>query len=351
MPGSVFGQEFRITTFGESHGGAVGVIIEGVTPGMDFSEKEIQKEMDRRKPGQSDISTPRNESDMIHVMSGVFQGKTTGTPLMMMVQNRDARPTSYDKIKEIFRPGHADYAYQQKYGIRDYRGGGRSSGRETAARVAAGAVAKMILKQEDIKITAYVKRGAGIECKTIDFEEIERNIVRAADAEAAKKIIEKVVKAREEGNSVGGIVECVITGVPAGLGEPVFDKLDAELAKAMLSLGAVKGIEFGAGFAAADMTGKENNDEITSKGFLSNNAGGITGGISTGQDIVFRIVVKPTPSISMSQKTIDLEGNDTECETYGRHDPCIFARIVPVVEAMAAIVLADHLKRQKALHV
>ncbi|MBN2640282.1 MAG: chorismate synthase [Victivallales bacterium] len=349
MPGSVFGQEFRITTFGESHGGAVGVIIEGVTPGMELSEKLIQKDMDRRRPGQSDVSTPRQESDMIHIMSGVFHGKTTGTPLMMMVQNRDARPISYDKIKDIFRPGHADFAYERKYGYRDYRGGGRSSGRETAARVAAGAVAKMILKQENIKITAYVKRGAGIECENIDFDEIEKNIVRAADAEAAKKIIEKIVAARTEGNSVGGIVECVVSGVPAGLGEPVFDKLDADIAKAIISLGAVKGIEFGAGFAAADMTGKENNDEITSAGFLSNNAGGITGGISTGQDIIFRIAVKPTPSISLSQKTIDTNGNDAECQTFGRHDPCIFARIVPVVEAMTAIVLADHLKRQKAL--
>lgn len=349
MAGSVFGQEFRVSTFGESHGGGVGAIVEGVTPGLELPLDKIQFEMDRRRPGQSDASTPRQESDTVRILSGIFEGKATGTPLMMMVENKDARPGAYEQVKSVFRPGHADYAYWKKYGIRDYRGGGRSSGRETAARVAAGAVAKLMLAPLGIKFTAYVKRGAGIDCKIIDFNEIERNIVRAADPEAARGIIAKVMEARAAGDSVGGIVECVITGVPAGLGEPVFDKLDADLGKAMLSLGSVKGIEFGAGFAAADLRGSENNDQIASGKFLSNHAGGITGGISTGQDIVFRIAVKPTPSISLPQASVDLDGKDVECRVTGRHDPCIFARIVPVVEAMAAIVIADHVKRQAAV--
>ncbi len=349
MPGNVFGQEFRITTFGESHGGAVGVVVEGVTPGTVIDPAEIQREMDRRRPGQSAVSTARQEADAIQILSGVFDGKATGTPLMMVVYNQDAQSKSYDDVKSLFRPGHADYAYQQKYGFRDYRGGGRSSGRETAARVAAGAVAKILLAKYNVKITAYVRRAAGIECRNIDFSEIEKNLVRAADADAAEKMIARITELKGAGNSAGGVVECVISGVPAGLGEPVFDKLDADLGKAMLSLGAVKGIEFGDGFAAADLTGEENNDAITAAGFSSNHAGGITGGISTGQDIVFRLAVKPTPSISLPQQTVNVNGQEVECCTIGRHDPFIGARIVPVVEAMAAIVLIDHLKRQVAL--
>lgn len=349
MPGSVLGQEFRITTFGESHGAAVGVVVEGITPGLPLTEAEVQKELDRRRPGQSEVATARNEADKVYFASGVFDGKATGTPLTMIVYNQDARSSSYDTVKDLFRPGHADFGYQQKYGIRDYRGGGRSSGRETAARVAAGAVAKMMLAEIGVTITAYVRRAAGIEGKTFDPAVIEKNIVRAADAEAAEKMIAAITQARDAGNSVGGIVEARINGVPPGLGEPVFDKLDADLAKAMLSLGAVKGIEFGDGFAVADLTGAENNDQMTADGFLSNHAGGILGGISTGQEIVFRLAVKPTPSISLPQRTRNLSGEEVECCVHGRHDPFIGARLVPVVEAMAAVVLVDHLKRQRAL--
>ncbi len=349
MPGSIFGQSFKISTFGESHGGAVGVVIDGVTPGLPISLEEVQAELDRRKPGQSDITTPRQETDEVHFMSGVFEGKATGTPILMIIYNKDARPSAYNDIKDLFRPGHADFTYNAKYGIRDYRGSGRASGRETAARVAAGAVAKKMLNKHEIKITSYVKAVAGIECQTIDFEEIEKNIVRACDPEAAKKIVERILKAKDEKDSVGGIVECRITGVPAGWGDPVFDKLDADLAKAMVSLGAVKGFEIGSGFKCAEMTGVEHNDWMNKDGFQSNNAGGIIGGISNGNEIVFRVAVKPTSSIESPQETVNLDGAEVPCVTEGRHDPIICPRIVPVVEAMAAIVLADHMKRQAAL--
>ena len=262
---------------------------------------------------------------------------------MLVVHNEDQNSSSYENLKEIFRPGHADYTYFKKYGIRDYRGGGRSSGRETLARVAAGAVAKKILSGKNISITAYVIKAAGIECKKIDLAEIEMNDMRAPDNETAELIKEKILQLKKEHNSAGGIVECVIKGVPAGLGEGVFDKLNADLAKAMISIPSVKGIEFGIGFACADLTGKENNDQISCDGFLSNNSGGILGGISTGQDINFRIAVKPTPSISLEQKTIDINGKETICNITGRHDPCICPRMVPVVEAMSAVTLLDHL--------
>lgn len=350
MPGSSFGNLFKITTFGESHGGAVGVIVDGVTPGVAIAEEEIQKELDRRKPGQSDVTTPRQESDIVKIMSGHFDGKMTGTPLMMIIYNKDANPAAYDDIKDLFRPGHADYTYLKKYGIRDHRGSGRASGRETAGRVAAGAIAKKLLKNRGVVITAYTLKVAGIECKTINLDEIENNIVRAADPTAAKKIVEKIIEARDGGNSLGGVVECRITGLPAGLGEPVFDKLDADLAKAMISLGATKGIEFGEGFNAANMSGKEHNDEMDADGFKTNNSGGIVGGISTGEDIIFRVAVKPTSSISLDQNTVDINGDEVICSTIGRHDPCICPRIVPVIEAMSAIVLEDHFKRQAALH-
>ncbi len=349
MPGNIFGTEFRITTFGESHGKAVGVIVEGVTPGLDLSESDIQKEMDKRKPGQSEVSTSRKESDIVHIVSGIFEGKAAGTPLTMIIFNEDANSESYENVKKLFRPGHADYTYYKKYGIRDHRGGGRSSGRETAARVAAGAIAKKILLKTGIKISAYVTKATGVECIDCDLFEIEKNIVKACDSKAAKTIVERILRLKEDGNSAGGVVECKISGVPAGLGEPVFDKLDADIAKAMLSIGSVKGIEFGLGFKSADVTGKENNDQMGKNGFLSNNAGGILGGISTGEEILFRIAVKPTASILSEQKTIDINGNEVVCKTEGRHDSCICPRIVPVVEAMAAIVVLDHLKRQKAI--
>jgi chorismate synthase len=350
MPGSSFGTLFKITTFGESHGGAVGVVLDGATPGVEISENDIQVELDRRKPGQSDITTPREETDTVSIQSGLFEGKTTGTPILMIIYNKDARPSAYNEIKDLFRPGHADFTYQKKYGVRDYCGSGRASGRETAGRVAAGAVAKKILKSKGIEITAFTAAIAGIKGTTVDYDEIEKNPVRAADPEVAKLMTEKIIEVRDSKNSVGGIIECHITGVPTGLGEPVFDKLDADLAKAIISLGATKGIEFGSGFSCAEMTGKEHNDCMDKGGFKSNNAGGILGGISNGNEIIFRVAVKPTSSIAIPQQTINKNGEEVTCITEGRHDPCICPRIVPVIEAMSAIVLCDHMKRQAALH-
>ncbi|MDP4180283.1 MAG: chorismate synthase [Bacillota bacterium] len=349
MAGNTFGQAFRITTFGESHGGAVGVVIDGVTPGLEISESEIQKEMDRRKPGQSSVTTPRQEEDKISIMAGIFAGKATGTPLFIVLYNKDARPEAYDSIKNLFRPGHADITYHEKYGIRDYRGSGRASGRETAARVAAGTVARKMLEQKGVKVLAYTLEAAGYKCKTFDENEIENNLVRACDPEAAALMTKRIEELAEIGDSCGGIIECRISGVKSGLGEPVFDKLDADIGKAMLSLGAVKGIEFGKGFDCSSMLGSEHNDWMDKNGFMTNNAGGILGGISTGQEIVFRIAVKPTSSISVPQKTVNIKGEETEIVTKGRHDPCICPRIVPVVEAMTYIVLADHYKRQAAM--
>jgi chorismate synthase len=350
MAGSSFGQLFRLSTFGESHGGAVGVVLDGAPPGLELTETDIQKELDRRKPGQSSVTTPRQEPDTIHLMSGVFEGKTTGTPILMILYNKDAQSSAYDDIKEKFRPGHADFTYLKKYGIRDYRGSGRASGRETAARVAAGAVAKKILAGRGVAITAWTQRCAGIECETVDFSVIEKNPMRAADLNAAAKMVPIIEKLAAEGDSTGGIIECRISGVAAGLGEPVFDKLEADLAKAIMSIGAVKGFEVGLGFRAVDLHGSEHNDAMDSRGFKTNNAGGILGGISTGEDIVFRVAVKPTSSISKVQKTVNKTGEEVDIQTIGRHDPSICPRVVPVIEAMAAIVLEDHYKRQTALN-
>ncbi len=350
MPGSTFGTLFRVTTFGESHGGAVGVVVDGVTPGLPLCEADIQAQLDRRRPGQSAVTTPRQETDTVQVLSGVFEGRATGTPVMMMVYNRDQQPEAYAELKDLFRPGHADYTYLRKYGLRDHRGSGRASGRETIGRVAAGAIARKQLAQRGVRIKACCIRAAGVACSAYDPDEIERNIVRAADREAARLIVEKILAAREAHDSIGGVVECRVEGVPAGLGDPVFDKLDADLGKAVLSIGAIKGVEFGAGFAAADMTGSQHNDAMDRNGFLSNHAGGIIGGISTGAEIVFRVVFKPTASIARPQRTVDIHGRETTCETHGRHDPAVFPRGIPVVEAMTAIVLEDHFKRQAALH-
>lgn len=350
MAGSTFGHLFRLSTFGESHGGAVGVVVDGVTPGLEITERDIQVQLDRRKPGQSSITTPRKEPDIVHILSGTFEGKTTGTPILMILYNSDADPSAYDDIKDAFRPGHADYTYLQKYGIRDWRGSGRASGRETSGRVAAGAIAQKLLAGMGVSIIAYTRKSAGIECETYEPAEIERNPLRAADAAAAQRMLERIEAIKATDDSVGGIIECRVNGVPAGLGEPVFDKLDAELAHAMLSIGSVKGIEFGAGFAAAEMTGSEHNDAMNEGGFVTNNAGGIIGGISTGNEIVFRIVVKPTSSISREQQTVGTDGRARPIRTEGRHDACICPRIVPVVEAMTALVLIDHHKRQQALH-
>lgn len=349
MAGSTFGERLTMTTFGESHGRSVGVIVDGVTPGVELDEAYIQHQMDRRRPGQSSVTTPRKEYDKIRIVSGIFEGRTTGTPLCILLDNTDMRPSAYDDIKSMYRPGHADYTYDQKYGFRDYRGSGRASGRETAARVAAGAVARKLLERREVSVIAYTTEIDGIRCRTFDADAIERNAVRACDPEAAAQMIERIEQLAQEGDSCGGIVECRISGVASGLGEPVFDKLDAELAKAMLSIGAIKGIEFGAGFQAAAMRGSEHNDEMDAGGFKTNHAGGIVGGISTGADIVFRVVVKPTSSISKSQMTVDKDGNERSIATIGRHDPCICPRVVPVIEAMACMVIEDHYKRQAAL--
>jgi len=333
MAGNTTGNNFRVTTFGESHGPAIGAVIDGVPAGLELSEADLQTELDRRRPGQSVLTTRRAESDHAEILSGVFEGKTTGAPVAVLIRNCDQHSKDYSNLANLFRPGHADYAWQAKFGVRDYRGGGRSSGRETAARVAAGAIAKKILRQMNIEIHAYAVSVAGIAAETRDFSVIEKNPVRCADPVAAVKMEAAILAAAADGDSVGGIVECEISGVPAGWGEPVFDKLDAELAKAMLGIGAVKGIEFGSGFAAASMRGSENNPP--------GHSGGISGGISNGENIVFRVAVKPTPSISKPQQTVDMDGNPVTCEINGRHDPCVIPRIVPVVEAMAALILAD----------
>ena len=343
MSGSSFGNIFKIATFGESHGAALGVVIDGVPAGLPIDLAFIQSELDRRRPGQSSLTTARKEGDQAEILSGVLNGIATGTPLAIIIRNTDQRSKDYSKLEHTYRPGHADYTDNAKYGIRDVRGGGRSSGRETAARVAAGAVAKLFLQTLGVKITAFAQEIAGIKAETFDAGEIEKNPARCPDAAAAKKMIEAVAAAAADNDSTGSIVGCQISGVPAGWGEPVFDKLDALLAHAMLSLGAVKGIEFGTGFASAAMRGSENNDTMQpgSDPFVTNNSGGILGGISNGDEINFRIAVKPTPSISQIQSTIDDQGNPCDLAITGRHDPCIVPRIVPVVEAMAALVLAD----------
>lgn len=353
MSGNTFGSIFRVTTFGESHGAGLGCIIDGCPAGIDFDENFLQHEMDRRKPGaKSAAVTNRKEDDKAEVLSGVFEGKTTGTPIAILVRNANQHSKDYSNIMDKFRPGHADFSFHEKYGIRDYRGGGRSSGRETCARVAAGAFAKMFLNTMNISITAYTKKAAGIEGTKVDFSEIENNQIRAADKDAALLMQKKIEDFHREGNSCGGIVECVVKGLPAGLGEPVFDKLDAELAHAIVSIGAVKGIEFGLGFGAADSNGIENNDFMR-KGpvFETNNAGGILGGISNGNDVVFRTAVKPVPSIFKKQQTIDTAGNECDILIEGRHDVCLCPRIVPVIEAMTAITVADMILRNRSSRV
>lgn len=349
MPGNTFGTLFKITTYGESHGKSVGVIVDGVPPGLPVTEEYIQKELNRRKPGQSDVTTPRNEQDEVHILSGVFEGKATGVPIMLALYNKDTEPQAYDDIKHSFRPGHADYTYIQKYGFRDWRGSGRASGRETAGRVAAGAIAKKMLAEKNINITAYTIEAGGIRCEHIDLDVIEKNIMRAPDLATAEKMVAKAVQLKEEKNSMGGIIECRITGAHAGLGEPVFDKLDALLAHAIMSIGAVKGFEVGLGFEASRLSGREHNDTMRKSGFVTNNAGGILGGISTGEEVIFRAAVKPVSSIATPQQTINEKGEEIDLVTEGRHDACICPRVVPVVEAMSAIVIVDLLKQHTAL--
>ena len=339
MSGNTFGHLFRVTTFGESHGPGLGVIIDGVPAGLRLDPEQIQHDLDRRRPGQSKVSTMRKEADEVEILSGVMDGVTTGTALAMLIRNTDQRSRDYGNLATCFRPGHADYGYFKKYGIRDYRGGGRSSGRETAMRVAAGSVAKQLLAHYGVTIQAYTLRLGGVDAAKVDLAAVESNIVRSADPDAAEAMIAAIRAAQAEMDSVGGIIECRADGVPAGLGEPVFDKLDALIAHAVLSIGGIKGIEFGSGFAAADLRGSVNNDPITPDGFTSNHAGGIIGGISNGNTILFRTAMKPTSSIAKEQKTIDEAGSAVTISVHGRHDPCLVPRAVPVVEAMTALVL------------
>ncbi|MBO5763125.1 MAG: chorismate synthase [Lentisphaeria bacterium] len=346
MMNNSFGECFRITTFGESHGAGIGVIVDGVPAGIALEAAEIQLELDRRRPGQSAVATQRQEADQVEILSGIFEGKTTGTSLAMLIRNTDQRSRDYGELAEIFRPGHADYGYFQKYGIRDYRGGGRSSGRETAARVAAGAIAKKMLTESGIRIVAHTIQIGSVKAQNFDPGKIEENPVRCADEYAAVAMVEEIRAAQAAGDSVGGVVECRITGVPAGWGEPVFDKLDAVLAHGIFSLGGVKALEFGDGIAAAGRRGSENNDPMTPEGFVTNHAGGVLGGISSGAEIVFRTFIKGTPSISQEQQTVDRGGNARSVQVHGRHDPCLCGRMVPVIEAMTALVLTDMMIRQ-----
>jgi chorismate synthase len=345
--GNSFGTIFKITTWGESHGKALGVVIDGCPPRMDLAVEDIQKELDRRRPGQGMGSSSRKERDRVEILSGIFEGKTTGTPISLIVWNEDVDSRPYEEMKNIFRPGHADFTYQSKYGIRDYRGGGRASARETVARVAAGAIAKKILEQEDIKILAYTLELGGIRVEKIDYEEIDINLFRCPDSNAVTEMGKRIEEAKVQGDTVGGIVEIFIQGCPPGLGEPVFDKLEADLAKALMSIGGVRGVEIGAGFGVARMLGSQCNDPLGHTGFEKNDAGGILGGISNGADVLLRVAVKPIPSIQQEQRTVDNNGKSVSIRVRGRHDVSAIPRIVPVCEAMAAIVLTDHLLRQK----
>ena len=352
MSGNSFGKAFRITTWGESHGPALGVVIDGCPPRIELTREMIQHALDKRRPGKGGAAeTTRKEPDRVEILSGVFEGLTTGTPISLMIRNKDARSSSYDHLKELFRPGHGDYTYLKRYGIRDHRGGGRSSGRETAARVAAGAVAQRVLDLAGIEIAAYTVALGGIEAEARDLSAIESNRLFCPDHVAAEKMEEAVLAAKKSGDSLGGVVEVCAFNCPAGLGEPVFDKLDAEIAKALMSIGAVKGVEIGSGFAAAASTGSRNNDPITPEGFASNNAGGILAGISNGEPIVARAAVKPIPSIMMEQDTINTKGEPVKLRVKGRHDVSAIPRIVPVMKAMMQLVLADHLIRRFALEI
>ncbi len=347
MSGNTFGKHFRVTTFGESHGEGIGVIIDGCPSNIDFDIDYIQSQMDRRRPGSTSLGTARNEKDSLKVLSGVFEGKTTGTPIALMLLNSNHKSGDYEEIKEIFRPGHADYTYFMKYGIRDYRGGGRSSGRETAARVAAGALAKLVLRGYGIEVNAAVRSVKNIRTEG-KFAPPFKAPLFTVSSERDDEILALIEKARKDNDSLGGIVECHITGVPAGLGEPVFDKAEALLSHAVMSIGAVKGIEFGLGFSSTLICGSENNDQMDENGFLTNSAGGILGGITTGEEIVFSAAFKPTPSIAKKQITQSTDGSVREIEIKGRHDPIIIFRAIPVVEAMSAIVILDLLLERKA---
>lgn len=358
MSGNIFGQTYRISTFGESHGGAVGVVVDGCPAKLEISEADIQPELDRRKPGQSKITTPRAEQDEIKILSGVFEGKTTGTPILMLAHNKDANPSDYNHLKDLYRPSHADFTYNKKYGHRDWRGSGRASARETLARVAAGAIAKKYLRQAcGIEFLSYVEQvcdlKTNLEHNKVTAQMIEKNIVRCPDEKMAEKMIALIETAKSEGDSVGGVIKGVIKNVPAGLGEPVFDKLHAELGKAMLSINAVKGFEIGSGFDGVKLRGSQHNDAFANDNkrgvhTKTNNAGGVLGGISTGEDIIFRVAFKPVATISKEQETVTTDGKSTILKAAGRHDPCVLPRAVPIVDAMAALVIMDFYLRAKA---
>ncbi|MDE0290974.1 MAG: chorismate synthase [Candidatus Dadabacteria bacterium] len=352
MAANSFGRFFRITTWGESHGPALGVVVDGCPAGLEICAEDIQYELDRRRPGQSRITTQRKEADAIEILSGVFDGRTLGTPISMMVRNTDAKSKSYEDIKDVYRPGHADFTYDEKYGRRDHRGGGRSSARETVGRVAAAAIAKKILNSHGVTTTGYVKQVGDIVAEDIDFDRIEENPVRCPDPQAAKRMIDLIESVRKEGDSVGGTVEVVSRGLPTGLGEPVFSKLDADLARALMSIGGIRGFEMGMGFGVVERKGSQVNDLMYKKedgtlGFRTNNSGGLLGGITSGADLVVRIAIKPTSSISQVQDTVDKEGEKTQLRVKGRHDPCLCPRAVPIAEAMVNLVLLDHLMISK----
>ncbi len=349
MSGNTTGTIFKVTTWGESHGKAIGVVVDGCPPNIPLNESDIQEELNRRRPGRGQSSSPRKEEDMVEILSGTFEGKTTGTPISLMIRNRDVKSADYDHIRDIFRPGHGDITYYRKYAIRDYRGGGRASGRETAARVAAGAIAKKVIVRKGIEIVAYTRELGGIAAEQIILADIDRNSILCPDMNAAGKMENKLEEAKKMGDSIGGIVEILVRGCPPGLGEPVFDKIDADLAKALMSIGTVKGVEIGAGIQAARMSGSECNDYITPEGFATNNAGGILAGITNGDEIAIRVACKPISSIEKEQQTIDIHGKPATLSIKGRHDVCVIPRIIPVCEAMVSIVLADHLLRQGAI--
>ena len=354
--GNTFGHMFRITTWGESHGDAVGVVVDGCPPRLPLCEQDIQAELDRRRPGQSEISTQRKEVDRAQILSGVFEGETLGTPILIGVWNADARSKDYDHMRRVYRPSHADFSYDAKFGIRNWKGGGRASARETIGRVAAGAIAKKLLAREfGVEIVGYVKRvwklTAEVDTDSVSAQDVEANIARCPDQDMAVRMIERIKQARKDGDSLGGVVECVARGVPMGLGEPVFDKLEADLAKAVLSMPACKGFEVGSGFGGALQTGSQHNDPFYSDGgrirTRTNNSGGIQGGISNGENIVIRAAFKPTATIMREQQTVDVDGNAVTLQGRGRHDPCVLPRAVPIVESMTALVLADHALRQR----
>jgi chorismate synthase len=349
MSGNSIGKLFTVTTFGESHGLALGCIVDGCPPGLEISEADIQIDLDRRKPGTSRYTTQRKEADQVKILSGVFEGKTTGTPIGMLIENTDQKSKDYSNIKDMFRPGHADYSYIQKYGVRDYRGGGRASARETAMRVAAGSIAKKYLAEtHGVLIRGYLSQLGPIKAESFDWDEVHNNPFFFPDADKVDTLAEFMSDLSKEGNSIGAKVSVEATGVPVGLGEPVFDRLDAELAHSLMSINAVKGVEIGAGFAAVVQKGTEHRDLMRSEGFLSNNAGGVVGGISTGQDIVAHIALKPTSSLRIPGDGVDIQGNPVDVVTTGRHDPCVGIRATPIAEAMMALTLMDHLLRHRA---